>query len=91
MRDCIALQVDVEVEFELGGLDYVKTVEELRGMSTAQSLCSRNKTSKGFGLMVLASDDLKERSTVFFKIFKTSGVNAGNEYRKVALCVDQSR
>ena len=86
----IALQVDVEVEFELEGLDY-EIVEELDGR-TAQSLCSDlNKTSRGFGLMVLASDDLKERSTVFFKIFKTSGVNAGNEYKKVALCVDQSR
>jgi len=74
----------VEVEFELGG-DY-ETVEELEGM-TAQSLCSRNKT-RGFGLMVLASDDLTERSTVFFKIFK-GGVNDNDT--KVALCVDQSR
>lgn len=88
IRDCIALQVDVEVEFELGG-DY-ETVEELEGM-TAQSLCSRggNNNTKGFGLMVLASDDLKERSAVFFKIFK--GRVNGNVHRKVALCVDQSR
>lgn len=82
-----AAQVDVEVEFEfeLGG-DY-ETVEDLRGM-TAQSLCASANKTTGFGLMVLASDDLKERSTVFFKIFN-SGVN-GNE-RKVALCVDQTR
>lgn len=84
-----AAQVDVEVEFELGG-DY-ETVEELEGMTaTAQSLCSRgNNNTRGFGLMVLASDDLKERSAVFFKIFK--GRLNGNVHRKVALCVDQSR
>ena len=64
--------------WRLGG-DY-ETVEELRGM-TAQSLCSRSKTSTGFGLMVLASDDLKQRSTIFFKIFK-SGVN-GNDIKVV--------
>lgn len=89
MSDCIALQVDVEVEFELGG-DY-ETVEELEGMTvTDQSLCSRgNNNTRGFGLMVLASDDLKERSAVFFKIFK--GRLNGNVHRKVALCVDQSR
>jgi beta-fructofuranosidase len=80
-----AAQVDVEVEFELGG--HHEKVEELEGM-TAQSLCSRSKT-RGFGLMVLASDDLKERSAVFFKVFK--GRVNGNVERKVALCVDQSR
>lgn len=83
-----AAQVDVEVEFELGG-DY--EIVELEGMTaTAQSLCSRgNNNTRGFGLMVLASDDLKERSAVFFKIFK--GRVNGNVHRKVALCVDQSR
>lgn len=84
-----AAQMDVEVEFELQGVgDYAETVEdELEGM-TAQSLCSNN-TSWGFGLMVLASDDLKERSAVFFKIFK--GRLNGNIHTKAALCVDQSR
>eukprot|EP00253_Pinus_taeda_P003097 PITA_03097 len=85
-----AAQVDVEVEFELGG-DY-ETVEELEGMTaTAQSLCGRGgyNNTGGFGLMVLASDDLKERSAVFFKNFK--GRLNGNVHRKVAMCVDQSR
>ena len=55
---------------------------------TAQSLGNRN-TTRGVGVMVLAAEDLKERSAVFFKIFE--GRVNGNVKRKVGLCVDQSR
>ncbi|GLJ21970.1 hypothetical protein SUGI_0411490 [Cryptomeria japonica] len=90
-----AAQVDVEVEFKLDNKveDHVyETVEDMDVFTNAQKLCSRGKnvegTAQGFGLMVLASDDLRERSVVSFRFFKQK---SDDRIRKVALCVDQSR
>eukprot|EP01018_Ginkgo_biloba_P034616 Gb_40450 [translate_table: standard] len=81
-------QVDVEIEFELGDNynEFFEAVQDMNSM-TAQSLCN-NSITKGFGLMVLASDDLKERSVIFFGFFEDK---LNRKYKRIALCVDQSR
>eukprot|EP01018_Ginkgo_biloba_P013083 Gb_40198 [translate_table: standard] len=81
-------QVDVDVKFNLAE-NHEEEFEEIEDMTTktAQSLCNTSK-KKGFGLMVLASNDLRERSLVFFRFFKDK---LNNKHRRVALCVDQSR
>ncbi|GLJ07563.1 hypothetical protein SUGI_0069740 [Cryptomeria japonica] len=90
-----AAQVDVEVQFKIDNKveDHVyETVDDMDVFTNAQKLCSRGKnideTPQGFGLMVLASDDLRERSVVSFRFFKQK---SDDRLGKVVLCVDQSR
>ena len=90
----LCVQVDVEVKFTLHNKveDHVyETKEDIDVFTNAQKLCSRGEniqgTPKGIGLMVLASDDLCERSVVSFRFFKHK---LDNQLRKVVLCVDQS-
>jgi hypothetical protein len=86
----ICYQVDVEVSFDLPRLEIAEFEEETGENSTAQQLCSRMgsaaRTIGGpFGLLVLASKDLNERTAVFFQI-----VRYRNEL-KLLMCSDQSR
>lgn len=59
--------------------------------SNAEDLCTKMvATSKGaigpFGLMALASEDLKEYTAIFFRIFK-----GHNNSHVLLMCSDQSR
>ena len=80
----------MEVSFDLPRLEIAEFEDEMGVNSTAQQLCSRMgsaaRTVVGpFGLLVLASKDLSERTAVLFQI-----VRYGNE-SKLLMCRDQSR
>ncbi|XP_010262080.1 PREDICTED: beta-fructofuranosidase, insoluble isoenzyme CWINV3-like isoform X2 [Nelumbo nucifera] len=83
-----ASQADIEVSFELPKLAYAELMDP--SWVDPQLLCSDKGASvKGgvgpFGLLVLASEDLKEHTAIFFRVFK-------NKDRYVVLmCSDQSR
>lgn len=83
------LQADVEISFDVS--DFKKAEKLDPGWTNPQLLCSQKGASvKGalgpFGLLALASKDLKEYTAVFFRIFK------GEDNKFVVLmCSDQSR
>ncbi|XP_042437268.1 beta-fructofuranosidase, insoluble isoenzyme 1-like [Zingiber officinale] len=82
-------QVDVEVTFEVTGLK--KTESFYPSWSTnVEALCGQKRANvRGgtgpFGLHVLASANIEERASVFFRIFK-----AQTKY-KVLMCHDPTR
>ncbi|KAK8608348.1 hypothetical protein V6N13_023774 [Hibiscus sabdariffa] len=83
-----AAQADVDVSFEIADLEKAEVLKPR--WTNPQLLCSQKGASvKGrlgpFGLLVLASDGLKENTAVFFRIFKSH-----NKY-VVLMCSDQSR
>ncbi|CAO2036912.1 unnamed protein product [Urochloa humidicola] len=82
-------QADVEVEFRVPSLE---AAEELSSnwLLDPQKLCGEKGASVPggvgpFGLIVLASGDLKEHTAVFFRVFKYD-----NKY-KVLMCTDLTR
>ncbi|KAE9599813.1 putative glycosidase [Lupinus albus] len=83
-----ASQVDVEVLFELPELE---SAEWLDGNEVdPELLCSEEYASKSgtigpFGLLALASEDLTEKTAIFFRIYRTP-----NGY-KCLMCSDESR
>ncbi|XAR49931.1 Beta-fructofuranosidase [Bertholletia excelsa] len=86
-----AAQADVEVSFEVLGLEEAEVLDP--SWTDPQVLCGQKGASvKGglgpFGLQVLASKDLEEYTAVFFRIFKK--VRQSNKY-VVLMCSDQSR
>ncbi|GKV03621.1 hypothetical protein SLEP1_g15895 [Rubroshorea leprosula] len=83
------LPLDVKISFDLPSLKEA----ELMGPSWAdpQLLCSQKAASvRGkvgpFGLLVLASKGLKEKTAVFFRVFRSS-----HDKYVVLMCSDQSR
>lgn len=81
-------QADVEVTFELPNLEEAEVFDA--SWDDPQSLCSIQDASfQGklgpFGLLALASGDLKEQTAIFFRIFK------GENKHVVLMCSDQSR
>jgi beta-fructofuranosidase len=67
-------QSDVEVSFEISSLDKAEPFDPAYS-NDAQKLCGiKNADAKGgvgpFGLWVLASADLAEKTAVFFRVFK---------------------
>ncbi|XP_010542426.1 PREDICTED: beta-fructofuranosidase, insoluble isoenzyme CWINV1-like [Tarenaya hassleriana] len=86
-----ASQADVEVSFEARDLEKADPIEP--GWTDAQLICSQEnesvKTGLGpFGLMVLASKNLEEYTSVYFRIFKARNDSDGYV---VVMCSDQSR
>ncbi|KAK7383332.1 hypothetical protein VNO78_29009 [Psophocarpus tetragonolobus] len=86
--DITASQADVEVMFELPELENADFLNP-NGVDP-QVLCSQEYTSRSgiigpFGLLALASKNLKEHTAVFFKIFR-----APNRF-VCLMCSDQSR
>ncbi|KAK9099356.1 hypothetical protein Syun_026401 [Stephania yunnanensis] len=84
-----ASQADVEVTFELSKMGKIEEIDS-NGLKNPQYLCSQKgaavEGSVGpFGLLVLASKSLEERTAVFFRVFKSQ-----NKY-VVLMCSDQSR
>eukprot|EP00253_Pinus_taeda_P027237 PITA_27237 len=85
-----AAQVDVEVSFDLPRAKIAEFEDEVGVNLTAQQLCSQlgsaARTVVGpFGLLVLASKDLNERTAVFFQIVRY------RKQLKLLMCSDQSR
>uniref|UniRef100_A0A0D9VYP5 beta-fructofuranosidase n=1 Tax=Leersia perrieri TaxID=77586 RepID=A0A0D9VYP5_9ORYZ len=88
-----AAQADVEATFQVMDLDKAEVFDDAawRG-ADAQTVCAaKGADGKGgvgpFGLWVLASDDLKERTAVFFRVFKRDD----GKKHVVLMCNDPSR
>jgi beta-fructofuranosidase len=85
-----AWQSDVEAAFAIKNLEKAEKFDPA-WRTDAQGLCKKlNSHVKGgvgpFGLWLLASGDLKERTAVFFRVFKTNDTNY-----VVLMCNDPTR
>ncbi|GJN21217.1 hypothetical protein PR202_gb08678 [Eleusine coracana subsp. coracana] len=85
-----AYQADVEVSFEVSSLAKAEPFDPAYA-NDAQKLCSvKGADVKGgvgpFGLWVLASANLQEKTAVFFRVFKD-----GNSKPKVLMCSDPTK
>jgi beta-fructofuranosidase len=83
------LQADVEVVFKIPTLEGAENIEP-NELLDPQKLCGKKGASMSggigpFGLLVLASGDLQEHTSVFFRVFKH-----GDKY-KVLMCTDLTR
>jgi len=83
-------QADVEVSFEVSSLDRAEPFDAAYA-NDAQKLCGvKGADAKGgvgpFGLWVLASADLQEKTAVFFRVFKD-----GYGKPKVLMCTDPTK
>jgi beta-fructofuranosidase len=72
----LVCQADVEVSFEVPSLDGAETLDPALA-NDAQKLCGvKGADVEGgvgpFGLWVLASSKLEERTAVFFRVFKVA-------------------
>ncbi|KQJ82525.1 hypothetical protein BRADI_5g09430v3 [Brachypodium distachyon] len=86
-----SVQSDVEAAFAIKDLDKAETFDPA-WRTNAQGLCHKlNSHVKGgvgpFGLWLLASGDLKERTAVFFRVFKTNDTAE----HVVLMCNDPTR
>nr|XP_004515312.1 beta-fructofuranosidase, cell wall isozyme-like isoform X2 [Cicer arietinum] len=86
-----AAQADVEISFEVKELEKAQVLDPSWKLDP-QHLCKENGSKvKGvvglgpFGLLVLASKDMKEYTTIFFKVFR------GNKKHVVLMCCDTRR
>ncbi|CAI9778923.1 unnamed protein product [Fraxinus pennsylvanica] len=89
VKGITAAQADVEVTFSFHCLDKAEKYDSSWDEHDAQKLCSqKGSTVQGgvgpFGLLTLASHDLKEYTPVFFRIFKA------NSKHVVLMCSDES-
>ncbi|KAL9443319.1 hypothetical protein AB3S75_016639 [Citrus x aurantiifolia] len=83
-----ASQVDVEIDFELPELEEAELFDP--AWLDPQQLCNdKNASIQGrfgpFGLLILATEDLTEKTAIFFRIFK------GQNKYVVLMCSDHSR
>lgn len=87
-----ASQADVEILFRVSGLEKADVIEP--SWTDPQLICSQKNASSvksglgPFGLVVLASKNLEEYTSVYLRIFK-----AGQKSKDhvVVMCSDQSR
>ncbi|CAM0955456.1 unnamed protein product [Alopecurus aequalis] len=82
-------QADVEVVFEIPALEGAENVES-NALLDPQKLCDEKGASVPggvgpFGLLILASGDLHEHTSVFFRVFKH------DDKYKVLMCTDLRR
>uniref|UniRef100_A0ACD5UX40 Uncharacterized protein n=2 Tax=Avena sativa TaxID=4498 RepID=A0ACD5UX40_AVESA len=83
------MQADVEVVFEIPALDGAENLDTNQ-LLDPQRLCGEKGASVPggvgpFGLLVLASSDLQEHTSIFFRVFRHDG-----KY-KVLMCTDLRR
>ncbi|MQM17499.1 hypothetical protein Taro_050468, partial [Colocasia esculenta] len=83
------LQADVDVTFQITGLETAEHFDP--SWTDPQALCEQKGADVGgaigpFGLWVLASGDLRERTAVFFRVYKTH-----HKKHVVLMCHDSSR
>lgn len=89
-----ASQADVEVLFKVDGLDLKKADVIEPGWTDPQLICSQknaNSVKSGlgpFGLMVMASKNFEEYTSVYLRIFKA---RKSSKDHVVVMCSDQSR
>lgn len=88
VSDITASQVDVEVAFELPELEEAELMDP--NWIDPQILCSEKNASVSgkygpFGLLALATEDLREQTAIFFRVFR------GQNRYVVLMCSDQSR
>ncbi|XP_022153896.1 beta-fructofuranosidase, insoluble isoenzyme CWINV1-like [Momordica charantia] len=88
VKGVTAAQVDVEVSFKVKNFKKAQVLKP--EWKDPQLLCAQKGAAKEsgvgpFGLLLLASKDLKEYTSVFFKVFKREGKYV------VLMCSDQSR
>ncbi|KAL6637798.1 hypothetical protein ACP70R_025370 [Stipagrostis hirtigluma subsp. patula] len=86
-------QADVEASFEVMDLDKAEPFDPAWRAADAQTVCAaRGADARGgvgpFGLWVLASDELKEKTAVFFRVFKAADGGGGKHV--VLMCNDPS-
>ncbi|KAL6843526.1 hypothetical protein ACP4OV_026588 [Aristida adscensionis] len=86
-------QADVEAAFEVVDLDKAEPFDPAWRGADAQTVCAaRGADAMGgvgpFGLWVLASDGLRERTAVFFRVFKPACGGGGKHV--VLMCNDPS-
>ncbi|KAK3149427.1 hypothetical protein QOZ80_3AG0217250 [Eleusine coracana subsp. coracana] len=84
-------QADVEASFRVADLGRAEPWDAAWEKADAQTVCAaRGADAKGgvgpFGLWVLASDDLEEKTAVFFRVFK----RGDNGKHVVLMCNDPS-
>ncbi|XP_062224973.1 beta-fructofuranosidase, insoluble isoenzyme 5-like [Phragmites australis] len=82
-------QADVEVVFEMPNLEEAETFDP-NWLQDPQKLCAEKDASvQGgvgpFGLIVMASGDMQEQTTIFFRLFKH------DDAYKVLMCTDLTR
>uniref|UniRef100_M8BCN4 Beta-fructofuranosidase, insoluble isoenzyme 7 n=1 Tax=Aegilops tauschii TaxID=37682 RepID=M8BCN4_AEGTA len=73
-------QADVEAVFEIPSLEEAESFDPI-WLLDPQKLCA-DKGASAFGLLVMASSDLREYTSVFFRVFKY------NQKYKVLMCTD---
>ncbi|CAM0902271.1 unnamed protein product [Alopecurus aequalis] len=83
------VQADVEVVFEIPALEHAENLDPNQ-LLDPQRLCGEKGASVlggvgPFGLLVLASSDMQEHTSVFFRVFRHNG-----KY-KVLMCTDLRR
>uniref|UniRef100_A0A8R7PLN3 Glycosyl hydrolase family 32 C-terminal domain-containing protein n=1 Tax=Triticum urartu TaxID=4572 RepID=A0A8R7PLN3_TRIUA len=85
-----SVQSDVEAGFAIRNLDKAEKFDHGSHQARPPQRKKFNKHVKGsvgpFGLWLLASNDLKERTAVFFRVFKTNDTNY-----VVLMCNDPTR
>jgi beta-fructofuranosidase len=88
-------QADVEVSFEVGSLEAAERLDPAMAYD-AQRLCSaRGADARGgvgpFGLWVLASAGLEEKTAVFFRVFRPAARGGGAGKPVVLMCTDPTK
>ncbi|KAF8702417.1 hypothetical protein HU200_032793 [Digitaria exilis] len=82
------LQADVEVVFEIPNLEEAERLRP-KWLKDPRKCAEESASTKGgvgpFGLVVMASGDMREQTTVFFRVFEHNG-----KY-KVLMCTDLTR
>lgn len=89
------VQADVEVSFEVGSLEAAERLDPAMAYD-AQRLCSaRGADARGgvgpFGLWVLASAGLEEKTAVFFRVFRPAARGGGAGKPVVLMCTDPTK
>ncbi|KAF0891888.1 hypothetical protein E2562_011283 [Oryza meyeriana var. granulata] len=88
-------QADVEVSFEVASLEAAERLDPAMAYD-AQRLCSaRGADARGgvgpFGLWVLASAGLEEKTAVFFRVFRAARGGGGGGKPVVLMCTDPTK
>lgn len=90
VRTCVSLQLDIEVSFSMPNLSQALQPPELLA-ENGQSVCEQRGVGENtmfgpFGVYVLATDDLREQTSIYFQILQSPG-----EALKILVCSDQSK
>lgn len=90
VRTHFSLQLDIEVSFSMPNFSQALQPPELLA-ENGQSVCKQrgagaNTIFGPFGVYVLATDDLREHTSIYFQVLQSPG-----EGLKILVCSDQSK